>query len=180
MPLIVCLLFVTYYEGKYNMDGSRRALDKEITLDYAPSFENVDLNSFRSSLIVATIFIGVMCALLGIGGGELLSPLMLSIHVIPLVTSATSGSLEFATTVANVVRTLSSSGFSSFQLSGILFCVGLVGGFAGRKTGLHISISYNRASYVIFALVVGLYLTCVYYIMELSEGNLSSTLENLC
>eukprot|EP00003_Mantamonas_plastica_P024629 TRINITY_DN4626_c0_g1_i1.p2 TRINITY_DN4626_c0_g1~~TRINITY_DN4626_c0_g1_i1.p2 ORF type:complete len:192 (-),score=56.87 TRINITY_DN4626_c0_g1_i1:294-869(-) len=47
---------------------------------------------------------GIMAGLLGIGGGMLLNPLMLELHVVPEVTAATSAFMVFWTSLSSTVQ----------------------------------------------------------------------------
>jgi hypothetical protein len=126
-----------------------------------------------------TVAIGVVCSLLGIGGGELLSPLLLTYHISPQVTSATAANLSFFNTLSLVIRT-SSTGDCDWGSGLILFVVGLVGGFIGRKIGLIVAFEYNRSSLIVFSLVVVLWLSCIYYMVELGTMEFESSLSSYC
>jgi uncharacterized membrane protein YfcA len=130
---------------------------------------DVHLGKQALQLVFGVFGIGVICSLVGIGGGELLSPLMLSLHLRPEVTSATSAMMSFLNTATIVVKTLT---FDTADYGATLFflAAGFLGGLLGRKVGLFVSTHYGRASYIIFSLVAALALTCVYYIYELGIG----------
>jgi len=66
----------------------------------------VDLVKESWRLAAGEFCIGIICSLLGIGGGELNSPLMLSLHIRPEVTSATSAMMSFLNTAVLVVISL--------------------------------------------------------------------------
>ncbi len=130
-------------------------------------------------LTVCTFCIGIICSLLGIGGGELLSPMMLSFHIIPQVVSATSGTLSFWNSLALVIRACVLGKVKGSE--GVLaIIIGLFGGFIGRKIGLRVSSTYNRSSFIIFSLVLILILSAIYYVVELSIGSFESSLDSLC
>lgn len=48
--------------------------------------------------------IGVMCSLLGIGGGELMGPLLLSYNVLPQVSTGTTSMMSLINTCANILH----------------------------------------------------------------------------
>ena len=48
--------------------------------------------------------IGIMCNILGIGGGELMGPLLLFLHIEPQVSSATSSFLSLLSSSSNVLH----------------------------------------------------------------------------
>lgn len=131
------------------------------------------------TLSFCTFGIGIICALLGIGGGELLSPMMLSFHLMPQVVSATSGTLSFWNSMSLVIRACVLGKVPAVE--GVFaIIIGLVGGFIGRKTGLKLSSKYNRSSFIIFSLVVILILSATYYVVELSIGDFDSSLGSIC
>lgn len=120
-----------------------------------------------------------MFLLLGIGGGELLSPMMLAFHILPQVTSATSAMMSLINTSAQVIRALAtSSGIWSAGI--ILFIIGFIGGFVGRKIGLIISYEYNRSSFIIFSLVAVLSISSLYYIVELAIMDFNVEVDTVC
>jgi hypothetical protein len=145
---------------------------------YSSNVNQFDLMGNAVYLCIAVVFIGIICGLLGIGGGELLSPLMLGMHLLPQVTSATSAMLSFLNTLSEVLGVLAKGVHS--PMLGIYFCMGFFGGLTGRQAGLYISNTYGRSSFIIFALVGVLYLSCVYYIKELSTKNLDRSIGKYC
>lgn len=161
-------------------DTNNDSLNKKLL---APPKESYNQGTIvRENAIVmafATVFIGIICSLLGIGGGELLSPLMLSYHIIPQVVSATSASLSFLNTLSLVIRAFVEKDVD-IGAAVILFVIGFIGGFIGRKLGLIIAFEYNRASMIIFALVMVLALSALYYVYELGTESFDSALSSLC
>lgn len=146
------------------------------------ALNEVDLTKSGWSLVIIVFCLGVLCALLGLGGGEVLSPLMLSLHLLPQVTSATSGTMTFLNSFCVVISLLSSRGPSDLDPLhvAIFFLVGLSGGLVGRYSGLYVAQRYGRSSVIIFALVTALYLSCVYYVYQLASGGLSESLNTYC
>ena len=101
---------------------------------------------------VAAFLIGVMCTTLGIGGGELMGPLLLSLKVLPQVVSATTSTMSFINTSSNLVHyaLLGEIGIASFFT---FFAIGSVGGISGRFFYLHVSQHYGRPSITVFMLI---------------------------
>ena len=107
---------------------------------------------------LAAFFIGILCTTLGIGGGELMGPLLLSLRVLPQVVSATTSTMSFINTSSNLVHyailgQVSAASFWAF------FAVGSVGGVTGRIFYLHVSQRYGRPSITIFMLIIVLILS---------------------
>lgn len=130
-------------------------------------------------LPAVTFCIGIICSLLGIGGGELLAPMMLTYHVPPIITSATSATLSLLNTSALVIRALASDEFNP-EAGAILFFVGLSGGYLGRRFGLYFANTYNKASVIIFALSGALCLSALYYVYKLATETFDSDLSSPC
>jgi uncharacterized membrane protein YfcA len=161
-------------------NGKQRDTKKTLlTTHKGPPNQGTIVREHSWFMLVSTFCIGVVCSLLGIGGGELLSPLMLTLHILSQVTSATSAFLSFSNTLSLVIRNTSSES-CDYGSGLILFFIGLAGGFIGRKIGLIISFEYNRSSFIIFALVVVLILSSLYYVYELSTEEFNSSLSSLC
>eukprot|EP01033_Poteriospumella_lacustris_P015175 gene15175-10862_t len=154
----------------------------------------IDLRAHGWYLLVFVFVIGLVANLLGIGGAELISPLLLVLHASPEVASATSGSMNLLNTAANVVvnlLTLRRQRVSNNDddeahhdetppLYAVLFLVGFAGGLLGRYAGLYVAKKLRRASVIIFALVGGLYLTCAYYVYALAAGGLDRSADSFC
>jgi uncharacterized membrane protein YfcA len=163
-------------------NGKQRDMKKSLitaTPHKGPPNQGTVVREHSVFMLISTFCIGVVCSLLGIGGGELLSPLMLTFHILPQVTSATSAFLSFSNTLSLVIRNTSSES-CDYGSGLILFFIGLAGGFIGRKIGLIISFEYNRSSFIIFALVGVLVLSSIYYVFELGTEEFNSSLSSLC
>eukprot|EP00928_Gymnodinium_smaydae_P058962 TRINITY_DN4217_c0_g4_i2.p1 TRINITY_DN4217_c0_g4~~TRINITY_DN4217_c0_g4_i2.p1 ORF type:complete len:555 (+),score=94.34 TRINITY_DN4217_c0_g4_i2:29-1693(+) len=84
------------------------------------------------SLPLAALIIGLVAGLLGLGGGELLVPLLLEFGVTPRVASATSGLLILLTTASNIVHYMFAGTLEPFLgYSIFFFCVNLAGAGVG-------------------------------------------------
>lgn len=165
---LVCALAASFY---YNASDANEAGSRRVN--------EVDLNANITQLICAAFVIGVVCSMLGIGGGELMSPLILSYHVTPQVTSATTAVMSFLNTFSNLIR---SSLRRDYPLGPgmILIIVGFCGGLCGRNLGLYISAKYGRSSVIVFSLAGVLYLTCIYYIATLATTKFEIELNDFC
>lgn len=154
----------------------------KVGIQSAPSGANVngiDLKANSLMLLAYVFLIGVVSQLLGIGGAELISPLMLVIHISPEVTSATSGMMNTLNTSANVIIALVDS-TTSLDAKFLLLLTGFLGGICGRYSGLYVASQLGRPSVIIFALVAGLYLTVLFYIYSLAAGGLSEDFSGFC
>jgi hypothetical protein len=160
------------------------------------NINNVNLQRHGRYLIFIVFGIGLVSNLLGIGGAELISPLLLVLRVLPEVSSATSGAMNLLNTTANVIvnmltihrhqatrgglQTRPEEHPSRARICIILILVGFAGGLIGRISGLYVAKKMKRASIIIFALVLGLYLTCFYYLFALAEGGLGNSTKSFC
>lgn len=153
---------------------------KQTTLTHAHSNDPpLDLKKDSIVLLISTFCIGIICNLIGIGGGELLSPLMLSFHIVPQVTSATSASMSCLNTFSSVLKSVA-GGDVDYGAGVILIWIGFFGGLTGRQIGLYISKHYGRSSFIIFALVTALYVTSSYYVYELAATDFDLSTDSLC
>ena len=76
---------------------------------------------------VMAFLIGIMCSLLGIGGGELMGPLLLSYQVIPPVSTATTSMMSLATASSNILHYAILNDIDYSWAAG-MFVTGLCGG----------------------------------------------------
>lgn len=150
-----------------------------LTTNPMPALEDVLFTENFFFLPVLTFCIGIVCSLLGIGGGELLSPMLLSYHVPPIITSATSAAMSLLNTLALVIRGFV-DGSLSFDSGIVLFLMGFSGGLSGRKAGLYFAHTYHKASVIIFALAGALALSALYYVYKLSSEEFETDLSTAC
>ena len=124
--------------------------------------------------------IGILCTLLGIGGGELMGPLLLSLRAMPQVVSATTSTMSFLNTSSNLVHfailgQIEPEYFFSF------FAIGSLGGISGRFFYAHVSKKYGRPSITIFMLLSVLVMSIFLLVFHLvSETPNFSTLTPYC
>lgn len=128
---------------------------------------------------VVTFSIGLLTALLGFGGGELIGPYLLHLQIQPLVSTATSGMISFLNTTLSLIH-YAILGKVHFGRSAILFCLGMVAGFCGRMCSLFVVAKFDRASILVFALVLVLGFSWVIYILYIATGKVSFELGQLC
>eukprot|EP00755_Sulcionema_specki_P015541 Sspe_Gene.59695::Locus_32799_Transcript_1_9_Confidence_0.400_Length_1670::g.59695::m.59695 len=122
---------------------------------------NIDWNSTK--VIVgpaAACGVGLVAGLLGLGGGELMAPLLLELGMIPKVASATSAYMIIWTTSSNIVHYSVGGDLPAGYT--ILFCLlGFVGGLIGRFMAIHITSKYNCQSVIALSLGFVLLLSMV-------------------
>ena len=128
-----------------------RRFQRKLQLKWKPAEGDIEWD-FKKSLIYPSIaaISGLLGGLLGIGGGMILSPLLLELGVLPRVASATSA--------VAVLMTSSSSTFQKVLLGMIRYdymaffgAVGIIGTFIGQ-TVVNVAIKkYGRNSIVIAA-----------------------------
>lgn len=117
--------------------------------------EKGDVNFSKVSLLgycTAAFVIGTLCKLLGLGGGELTGPLILSMKVLPQVSAATTSVSSLFNSAANVLYYLSKGripeGFGMLS-----FFIGMVSGVTGRMLAYHLTKS-GRPSILVACLLL--------------------------
>ena len=129
---------------------------------------------------VAAFIIGILCSLLGIGGGELMGPLMLSLGFLPQVTSATTSAMSLMNSALNIVHYMI-IGELDGKWALYLFFTGLVGGVAGRKLSIYVSSTWGRPSVTVFMLGIILFFSVFLMVDQLMEpGTDFTTWSKLC
>eukprot|EP01060_Flectonema_neradi_P034907 TRINITY_DN6263_c1_g1_i1.p1 TRINITY_DN6263_c1_g1~~TRINITY_DN6263_c1_g1_i1.p1 ORF type:complete len:507 (+),score=107.16 TRINITY_DN6263_c1_g1_i1:73-1593(+) len=104
---------------------------------------------------VAASGVGLVAGLLGLGGGELMAPLLLELGMLPKAASATSAYMIIWTTSSNIIHYAVGNDLPSGYST--LFCsIGFVGGLLGRYLAIKFVSKYNRQS--VIALSLGLVL----------------------
>jgi len=107
-----------------------------------------------------SFLIGILCALLGIGGGELLGPTLLLLRMDPQVSSATTATLSVLNSGTNALHHYVTGMVTSYTYTEAIGVAGFLGGGAGRMTALWIS-GRGRRSVIAYSLGVVLLVATV-------------------
>ena len=117
---------------------------------------------------VAAFCIGTISVLLGIGGGELMGPLLLTMNVTPDVVAATLPLMSFLTQSSSLVHYMT-LGDVPYTYASIMWAIGLLGGLTGRSMAVWLYKIFKRASGLVMLLIVVLTLSLgmyIYYFVE--------------
>eukprot|EP01084_Bolivina_argentea_P288082 494404_1 len=150
IPIMICIsYFMTLREYKYY----------QIKINsncWIPAFGDIELNGKFINILkyplIATIA-GILGGLLGIGGGMIVSPLLIELGVMPTVAAATS---------AMAVLITSSSATLQFVLLGYLnldytfyfMAIGIIGTFIGQTIVIYCIKQYGRKSLIVFSVAI--------------------------
>ena len=126
----------------------------------------------------AAALVGVLSALLGLGGGELMGPLLLTIGVQAAVTSATTSTTSMLSTSSNMLHYLF-AGYLTRDYSLFVFVIGLSGGLVGRRAGLHAT-KLKRSSVIIIALSVVLVISMGLLAYDMATDTADWSFHALC
>lgn len=128
---------------------------------------------------VVTFSIGLLTALLGFGGGELIGPYLLHLHIPPLVSTSTSGMISFLNTGLSLIH-YGILGKVQYAQSAVVFVIGMCAGLSGRLFSLAFVAKFDRASALIFTLVAVLGLSWIVYILYIATDKVSFEFDQLC
>jgi uncharacterized membrane protein YfcA len=105
----------------------------------------------RTTLIISTICVvaGILSSLLGIGGGMVISPLLLQFNVLPEVTAATSSFMIMFTALAAVVQYII-AGRIVLDYGVYFATVGVVSSVLGQTTLTWFIRKYKKQSLLVF------------------------------
>jgi len=123
--------------------------------------------------------IGIMCSLLGIGGGELMGPLLLSYKVMPQVSTATTSMMSLITTCSNILH-YAILGKINYSWGAAVFATGMLGGGTGRTVALYVANKYGRYSVLVFALLSVLIISLCLLIYDVSSESPDASLRIYC
>ena len=140
-----------------------------------------DLNFNKLSFFppLAAFGIGIISSLLGIGGGELMGPLLLAYHIMPQVSTATTSIMSLLNTASNIVH-YAILGKINYELAAIMFIVGLSGGATGRYSALKITERFGRYSILIFMLCCVLFVSMCLLIYRIVDGEKEYGVKSMC
>ena len=98
-------------------------------------------------------FVGLVAGLLGLGGGELMAPLLLALGMLPQVASATSACMVLFTASSNVAHYLAQgilTPYPGYVLAA--FVIGFIAALIGRLLALRIVAKVSHPSLIAFVL----------------------------
>ncbi len=96
---------------------------------------------------------GILAGSLGIGGGMVVSPLLMELGVLPNVAAATSAMAVMVTSSASMLQFVL-IGYLQFDYSSVFMAVGMMGGLIGRTAANRAVNRYGRPSLVVFAVAI--------------------------
>lgn len=166
--LVVCCYYIIEYLSDAQVNNPESVL-----------YGDVNVTQDKLSRPIMSFLIGITCSLLGIGGGELFGPFLLSMKVLPQVSSATTSIMSMISSCNNIIHHMVLGSFP-YESAGILFLVGAVGGTSGRIGALHITKLFGRPSLLIFILAVILSASGCILIGEFIEKKEDFELSNVC
>ena len=102
-------------------------------------------------IAILGFFTGVLAAMLGIGGGVILAPLLLQLKMEPRVQSFTSAFMAFFTATATVIQYII-FGALNYAYAGVSILFGLFGMIFGLCVILEWVKRKNRQSYIVIVL----------------------------
>ena len=125
--------------------------------------------------------VGIVAGLLGLGGGELMAPLLLAIGMLPQVASATSAFMITFTSSADVVH---------YTFQGVLtpypgyvvwaLCLGFCSALTGRLLAVTVTTKFSHPSIIVFALGFILWLSMGLLIARSSQNEPDWEFSDFC
>jgi uncharacterized membrane protein YfcA len=140
-----------------------------------------DINFRESSIFITLIpfFIGILCSLLGIGGGELMGPYLLSLRIIPIVSTATTSMMTFFTATSSLIH-YGIEGKIPLNWGLYLFFIGFLAGLIGRTFTISITKSLGRPSIFVFMLVLFLIASIGLLLYHVTQASFNLDLNYWC
>ena len=175
------LFFLSFYLSKKQVQNYQF----KIEYGWVPCLGDIRWQNYRQALMYSGIagIAGVLGGLLGIGGGMIISPLLLELQVLPRVASATS---------AMAVLVTSSSATLQFLLIDMLaidymmffMAIGIIGTFMGQTIVNHCIRKYGRTSVVVLAIgtviALAVLLMGLKGIIDIANGDSAMVFNSLC
>jgi len=113
--------------------------------------EDVKKTKLRRSILIMSYFTGIAAGTLGIGGGMILGPFMLSLGMDPTVSTALSGFTVLFTSSSTTSQFII-AGAIHIQHAWVLMVFSLIGSFIGNLVLKRIIKKYNRPSLIIWVI----------------------------
>ena len=132
-------------------------------------------------LPIAGCAVGVVSGLLGLGGGELMAPLLLALGMLPQVASATSAFMVLFTSSSDLVK---------YTFTGVLapdmgyvvmaFIIGGCAATIGRMVGLRVTAKLTHPSLIAVVLAIVLYLALILLAIQVAGQSANFKIGNPC
>lgn len=122
--------------------------------------DSQQINWFALYLFLASLIIGFATSYLGIGGGMIINPVLLGMHINPLSMISISGTTSFFSSISAIVQKISNGELSQTNLL-IFGLIGLISGLIGmglNKLIIHLT---QRESYLVFILVLTMIISLI-------------------
>lgn len=133
------------------------------------------------SLPLLGVLVGVVAGLLGLGGGELMAPLLLAVGMIPQVASATSACMVLFTSSADIAHYAFEGVLSPDpRYVATLACLGFLSAFIGRTGALRLVRQLSHPSIIAFVLGLVLLLALALLCVQVVRAKPDWSFANLC
>jgi len=148
--IVPILLSFQYLIGKHSM---QEEIKKES--NFYP-YKDGDIRlTFKNVLIISLVsaFAGIFASLLGIGGGMVLSPLLLELGVLANVAAATSSFMILFTSISSIIQ-YTILGRIMLDYGIALATIGLLSSIVGQTFLDWLVRKYDRRSYIVFSVLI--------------------------
>lgn len=134
---------------------------------------DIDFSKFSLGPTGLVFVIGVLGALLGLGGGELTGPLMLYLGLLPLVASSTTSAISLMSVSSDVLHFMLRKQID-WRWVAVFFSIGIFAGYCGRQLLLYLIYRYKRTSITTLFLAIILFFSTwlMVYKVAFSERSL--------
>lgn len=150
---VPAMVAVSYYMTRREYDCYRIKISSGC---WAPAAGDIALDGSFVRILkypaTATVA-GILGGLLGIGGGMIVSPLLIALGVLPTVAAATSAMAVLITSSSAMLQFLL-IGYLRWDYTLFFMAIGVTGTFVGQTAVNHAVRRYGRTSVVVFAVVV--------------------------
>lgn len=131
-------------------------------------------------LPVTSSIVGFLAALLGIGGGELVGPMLLLLNMRPEKSSATTATISLLNSATNTLHHASTGMIISPGYASSFVLMGFLGGLGGRSLAMNIAMREGKASIIAFSLFLVLCVASGLVAFELFTTPISWEIEGMC
>ena len=173
-------------ERRHESHGGMQSETTDTWEDNAQAVENVRPNQSKSFdvlvwwLPLVSFVVGLISALLGIGGGEILGPTLLLLKMNPQHSSTTTSVVALLNSGTNTLHNATAGLIISPAYFVCLWSLGLVAGGAGRAFSMIVSARSGKNSIIAFSLAVLLAFAAALVATELLIAPPSWSSEGVC
>ena len=140
---------------------------------------DIDWSASSYVPVLLSFTVGAVSSMCGIGGGELMSPMLLSLGVRADLATATISLMSLLNTSSSTIKYMLLDEVP-YGYATLVFFIGAAAGLSGRFLALYAQEEFGRISIMIFAVCAVLFASLIINIYDISTSTLDFNVDSFC